>query len=180
LQRTEGESRSTRDGFLFSSFILLVIIGQQQLAGLIAHYHLNTRPIIHRLLRQAKFVDQFDVFVDDVKGALDGKGGFLSAHAPLDGGKVDASKIKNIVIDGFGAMAGFLGNKVGRLAFQIGLAADDAPVGDSSPQVVEVSSTRDDFPCLGFVLPDQFGDAIAAVVEQDAEVGATSVTNNCR
>jgi len=170
LHGREGESRSTRDGFLFSSFILIGVACRRRFSSPIAHYHLNSSLIIHRLLLQIKFVDQLDVLLYEVERALGGKSRFLRRHTSLDGGEVDASQVEDIVVDRLRAVTGFLGDEVGRLALQIGLAADDASVRDGASNVVEVSSTRNHFTRPHLIFPDQFGDAAGAVVEQDAQV----------
>jgi hypothetical protein len=68
------------------------------------------------LLLQAKFVDQLDVLLYEVEGALDGESCFLRRHASLNGGEVDASQVEDIVVARLGAVTGFLSDEVGGLA----------------------------------------------------------------
>ena len=76
--------------------ILLVIIDQIRLAGLMAHYPPNQRPIVDRLLRWARYVDQFDGLVGDAVRALAGQGRSLGVHASPDGGKGVPRQVENL------------------------------------------------------------------------------------
>ncbi len=134
LPQREGESGSTSNRFLFSSFILRGVPWECRFDTAIAHYHLNPNSIIHPLFIQAKFFDQSDILFDDAEGLLDGKGRLFRGHASLDGGEVDARQAQDVVVDRLWGVVGFPGDSVRQLAFDVRLAADDVPVRQVRPR----------------------------------------------
>ena len=121
---------------LFSSFILGGDFCPIGFNPVVAHFQLDSGALSNPVRVQAKVGDHPNVLFDQVAWPLDGEDGFFHGHLTLHRRKEDAREVQDVMVDGFRRVTSFLGNDVRRLAFQVGLVADDAFVGHRASQVV--------------------------------------------
>src|SRR5262249_31762638 len=78
--------------------------------------------------REAEFLDQFQVFLDQRERVARGLSGFLRRQATVTT-QLDPPETLDIVFNLLRAVVGLLGNLAGRLLFHQALVADDRLVG---------------------------------------------------